>query len=384
MLQHPPALVKARELYEIGDYATAAKMAEVAQEEAHHSLDYETEAFAGWIAAFMYEQYSAFPSALSRYNDIISLSEQVSIADWDLERISLIIRTYADWVRCAVHIDDLAEIDLTELFAKGEALLAASGKTPLLLPEFLHSKAMALNAMFEWSRALTAAEEGLARKRIMPMTPGCSIAHHLVIYATSLAALNRRDDAGEVVRNGLATYASDTSLLAIRALLSLADHHFSAAADDYSHVIAIETDASARLGRALALKLLGGDFEEDLRTALWITRQGPEECLWAAGLLEDWSLLPSSLPNDQFTSQLVRYFRRELSLDELLRVADKARHHNRRAHRRMSAFAFAGLLAEVDRALPDARAFYEKAISENVYTQLPQIWAAARLRTLER
>jgi tetratricopeptide (TPR) repeat protein len=136
--------------------------------------------------------------------------------------------------------------------------------------------------------------------------------------------------------------------------------------------------------RALA-RALSGDRPgalDDLGRAHELAPDDAYAVVWLAGLGADEALLQPYASRTGSIANVVRFYLREITRDELLAEAAKAATDHEKAERLCEARGYMGLLAEREGDLARARAEYEACVASGATQWLQYTWARVRLQQI--
>jgi tetratricopeptide (TPR) repeat protein len=119
--------------------------------------------------------------------------------------------TYAYWAEAAIGTDAFRNDGAIELTKSWERFVRLRGGIEWL-PQVLHTRSKVLRALKRLPEARDAAEEGIVRKRLSPVSPGCALSCHLSVFATVLRKLGQTEDALRVLRENLDFETSASNL----------------------------------------------------------------------------------------------------------------------------------------------------------------------------
>jgi tetratricopeptide (TPR) repeat protein len=375
--------LKAHSAYDKSKYREAISYCDLAEEIAKYNKNLDDQILVTWLGASCWEEIEEYETALTKYTWLTSNIENTEIK-LGRNTLSIIIRSFCDWVGCAAQVPSFDEQGLMGIFDEGERYMYLNGYDEMKA-EFFHCKSLALRALRLYEEAMLIAEEGLALKKLNPHSPGCDVKHHTEVYADILCSLSRFDDAIDTMTCLIDVYPHEDSTWAGRAKIYLRKGEYALAIKDYTESLFQVASAQNHRRRAIA-HALSGDTEravEEFRNALKEDAHDPYAPLWLAGITKTKSRLKPLAEMNGWISNIAKFYLGDLDKEGLLNLMTSISSRRSRRDRLCKCYTYIGLFYEGRGEMNLAKHNYHMSVNTKAISEDQYVWAEARLKQLE-
>ena len=250
-------LAKAYNAYERHRNSQSLALSQILFDAACELEDWSGAIVAKYMELMIYARLEQHDKALACSTWTIAQLDKLTLLNGEFAGLAkgFLARSFADWASYASQVPLLAREDYQAVFQAGEVLLTNEEMTEYRI-DVLHAKSVALSRLGQYRSALLAAEDALARKRLNPGAPGCSLGHHLEIYAEILVRVNRLEDARIALDEAVSKFSRREESWADRGSLNLLELRLEAAVADYNESIFITPQPDTYVRRSVARRLL--------------------------------------------------------------------------------------------------------------------------------